>query len=150
MWLNTQDAAKAGLTDGERTRLRNGAGAVKLIARIDESVLPGAAISYKCRCPSVEGSGVNVNFVHRAVKADMSKSTSVHTTQVIVEPIWLQTDKLRSGMGDISRGFPIWRGIAPTPLADGLFQNKPAHVTLLAPFTQEFVESYASAAKVSL
>mgnify|MGYP003635321336 CR=1 FL=1 len=34
-----------------------------------------------------EDGGANVNFVHTARKADMGESTSVHGTEVIVEPV---------------------------------------------------------------
>ena len=85
--LNRADAAAAGIHDGARVRLSNETGALELVAKIDEHVLPGTAVSYKGRWPSLEGGGTNVNFVHTARKADMGESTSVHATEVVVEPV---------------------------------------------------------------
>ncbi|MGR9092867.1 MAG: molybdopterin-containing oxidoreductase family protein, partial [Gammaproteobacteria bacterium] len=85
--LNGADAAAAGIRDGARVRLHNETGAIVLIAKIDEHVLPGTAVSYKGRWPSLEDGGTNVNFVHTARKADMGESTSVHATEVVVEPV---------------------------------------------------------------
>jgi anaerobic selenocysteine-containing dehydrogenase len=85
--LNDTDAARLGVQGGARVRLRNDTGAIELVARIDESVLPGTAVSYKGRWPSLEENAVNVNFVHTPVKADMGESTSVHATEVIVEVV---------------------------------------------------------------
>ena len=87
VWLNRADAAAAGISDGVRVRLRNETGALELVAKIDDYVLPGTAVSYKGRWPSLEDGGGNVNFVHTARKADMGESTSVHGTEVIVEPV---------------------------------------------------------------
>lgn len=84
--LNGADAAAAGIGDGTRVRLHNETGALELIAKIDDHVLPGTAVSYKGRWPSLEDGGANVNFVHTARKADMGESTSVHGTEVVVEP----------------------------------------------------------------
>tara|TARA_R110002096_G_scaffold5159_6_gene24114 strand:+ start:2133 stop:4157 length:2025 start_codon:yes stop_codon:yes gene_type:complete len=85
--LNGADAAAAGIHDGARVRLRNATGALELVAKIDDQVLPGTAVSYKGRWPNREDGGANVNFVHTARKADMGESTSVHGTEVIVEPV---------------------------------------------------------------
>ncbi len=85
--LNTSDAARLGIDDGDTVRLRNETGAIELVARIDDGVLAGTAVSYKGRWPSLESSHTNVNFVHTALKTDMGESTSVHATQVIVEAV---------------------------------------------------------------
>jgi len=85
--LNDADAARIGVQDGEKVRLRNDTGAIELVARVDKTVLPGIAVSYKGRWPSMEENAVNVNFVHTPVKTDMGESTSVHGTEVIAEPV---------------------------------------------------------------
>ena len=85
--INGADAAQIGVTDGSQIRLRNETGAIELLARIDDDVLPGTAVSYKGRWPSLEGNAVNVNFVHTPVKTDMGESSSVHATAVIAEAI---------------------------------------------------------------
>ena len=85
--LNDTDAARIGVQDGARVRLHNETGAIELVARIDETVLAGTAISYKGRWPSLEENTVNVNFVHTPVKTDMGESSSVHATEVIAEAL---------------------------------------------------------------
>ncbi len=85
--LNGTDAARIGVSDGAQLRLRNESGAIELVARIDNDVLPGTAVSYKGRWPSLEGNAMNVNVVHTPVKTDMGESSSVHATEVIAEPV---------------------------------------------------------------
>lgn len=87
VWLNRADAAAAGIGDGARVRLGNESGAIELLATLDDHVLPGTAVAYKGRWPSLEDGGANVNFVHRARKADMGESTSVHGTEVTLEAL---------------------------------------------------------------
>jgi anaerobic selenocysteine-containing dehydrogenase len=85
--MNTEDAARIGVAEGGRVRLRNETGAVELVTHIDDQVLAGTAISYKGRWPSLEDDNANINFVHTPVKTDMGESTSVHATEVTVEVI---------------------------------------------------------------
>lgn len=85
--IHGTDAARIGVADGAQLRLRNETGAIELLARIDDEVLPGTAVSYKGRWPSLEGNAVNVNIVHTPVKTDMGESSSVHATEVIAEAI---------------------------------------------------------------
>lgn len=87
VWLNRADALAAGISDGARVRLHNETGTLELTATLDDHVLPGTAVSYKGRWPSLEGGGANVNFVHTARKADMGESTSVHGTEVMLEAV---------------------------------------------------------------
>ena len=72
------------MREGEAIAIFNDTGRVALTARLDDAVLPGTAVSYKGRWPSLEGDGANVNFVHPARAADMGASTSVHSTLVRV------------------------------------------------------------------
>ncbi|MDA0822857.1 MAG: molybdopterin-dependent oxidoreductase [Proteobacteria bacterium] len=85
--VSPNDARTANVKDGDKVRLRNDTGAIELIARIDPSLLDGTALSYKGRWPSLESNACNLNFVHTARKADMGDSTSVHATEVILEPV---------------------------------------------------------------
>jgi len=85
--LNPLDASAAGISDGARVRLGNETGNIELVARVDETVLQGTAVSYKGRWPNLEDNGANVNFVHTPRKADMGGSTSVHATEVTAEPV---------------------------------------------------------------
>jgi anaerobic selenocysteine-containing dehydrogenase len=87
VWLNNIDAARIGVAEGDRVRLRNATGAIELVAHIDDSLLVGTAVAYKGRWPSLETDKTNVNFVHTPRKTDMGESTSVHATEVIIEAI---------------------------------------------------------------
>ena len=85
--LHPQDAAGVGVEDGQRVRLSNATGSVELLAQYDGSLLPGTALSYKGRWPSLEGGGGTVNYVHTPQKTDMGESTSVHGTRVRIESV---------------------------------------------------------------
>ncbi len=85
--INGKDASRIGVKDGDQVRLRNNTGAIELVTRIDNDILPGIAVSYKGRWPSLEGTAVNVNVVHTPVKTDMGESSSVHATEVIAEAV---------------------------------------------------------------
>ena len=87
IWLSSEDAIKAGVSKGQRVRLFNDTGSIELLADIDETLLTGTALSYKGRWPSLEESGHNINVVHTPIKADMGESTTVHGTEVTIEPI---------------------------------------------------------------
>ena len=84
--LNPGDAARLGLSDGDNVVVSNDEGQVSLIARVDDAVLAGTAVSYKGRWPSRETTDQNVNFLHQGQMADMGESTSVHSTVVSVNP----------------------------------------------------------------
>ena len=75
---------RIGVREGATVTVGNDTGELRLVARLDESVLPGTVLSYKGRWPSLEGSHMNVNFIHPARAADMGASTSVHSTLVRV------------------------------------------------------------------
>ena len=82
--LHPADAKRLGIDEGVPVKVSNETGAIELIARIDDGILPGMVVSYKGRWPRLEGSRTNVNFVHKARMADMGGSTSVHSTEVNV------------------------------------------------------------------
>jgi anaerobic selenocysteine-containing dehydrogenase len=85
--LNPSDAAHFGVQEGVAVMIANDSGELALTARLDEDVLPGTAISYKGRWPSLQSDNSNVNFVHSANIADMGESTAVHSTLVTVRPV---------------------------------------------------------------
>ena len=85
--LHPDDAARLGISAGERVRLRNGSGAIELRASIEPLAAPGVLLSYKGRWPKLEATRSNVNVVHDGQKTDMGASTSVHSTQVMLERI---------------------------------------------------------------
>lgn len=80
--LNPSDAVRLGIREGNAVAAHNETGRIVLTARLDDAVLPGTAVSYKGRWPSLEANGENVNFVHTPRAADMGDSTSVHSTVV--------------------------------------------------------------------
>jgi anaerobic selenocysteine-containing dehydrogenase len=85
--LCAQDAALIGVADGAPVIVSTDIGSIKLLARIDEMVLPGTVLSYKGRWPSLEPGGENLNFIHAGRKCDMAESTSVHGMLVSVVPL---------------------------------------------------------------
>lgn len=85
--LNAGDAGRIGVADGARVRLSNETGSIELVVTIDDTILPGTAVSHKGRWPSLEDDRSNVNFVHTPVKADMGDSTSVHGVEVTAEAL---------------------------------------------------------------
>ncbi len=84
--LHPSDAARIGVGEGAMLTIANDIGSLELVARLDDGVLPGTVLSYKGRWPSLEGTHMNVNFIHQPQSADMGGSTSVHSTQVSVTP----------------------------------------------------------------
>lgn len=84
--LNPSDAVRIGVCEGAMVMVGNDTGSLRLVARLDEDVLPGTVLSYKGRWPALEGTRMNINFIHAARAADMGASTSVHSTLVRVEP----------------------------------------------------------------
>ena len=84
--LHPDDANQLGVSDGDRVRLHNDTGEVELLAFIDELTPPGVALSYKGRWPKLENDN-HMNAIHKAMKADMGESTSVHSTEIHVSII---------------------------------------------------------------
>ncbi|NKC01212.1 MAG: molybdopterin-dependent oxidoreductase [Pseudomonadales bacterium] len=87
VWLSSIEAARCGVIEGQRVNVRNETGTIELTVGIDDTLPDATALSYKGRWPSIEETGVNVNFLHTPNKTDMGESTSVHGTEVYIEPI---------------------------------------------------------------
>ena len=88
--MNAADADRLGVVQGQKVELSTAHGALELVARIDDNVLPGTALSYKGRWPSLEPGGVNLNFLYAGLKADMGESSAVHGLMVEVRPLPVQ------------------------------------------------------------
>jgi len=85
--INPNDAEQLSLEDGAPVEISNELGSIRLIASIDGGVLPHTVVAYKGRWPRLEETQKNINFVHKAQMADMGNSSSVHSTQVKVQPV---------------------------------------------------------------
>jgi anaerobic selenocysteine-containing dehydrogenase len=85
--LHPDDAARRGLAEGDRVRLRNATGSLELVLAVSEVVPPGVAYSPKGRWPKRERQGANVNVLNDGRKADFGGSTAVHGVEVVAERI---------------------------------------------------------------
>jgi anaerobic selenocysteine-containing dehydrogenase len=85
--LHPEDAARRGLAEGDRVRLRNATGALELTVAVSDIVPPGVAYSPKGRWPKREQQGANVNVLNDGRKADFGGSTAVHGVEVVAERV---------------------------------------------------------------
>jgi anaerobic selenocysteine-containing dehydrogenase len=84
--LHPSEAAGRGLRKGDEVVLRNATGELRLIVDITDSVPQGVAYAPKCRWPSHESAGANVNTLNPGAKTDMGESSAVHGVLVEVVP----------------------------------------------------------------
>ena len=77
--LHPDEARARGVADGDRVELRNGTGALALVARTSPDVGRGVVVVPKGRWPKRTGSGANVNVLNPGDKADMGESSAVHS-----------------------------------------------------------------------
>jgi anaerobic selenocysteine-containing dehydrogenase len=84
--LHPDDAERFGIGDGQVVRVGNRGGELMLTARIADDVLPGTAVSYKGRWPSLEAEGHNLNLLYDGAKSDIGESSTVHSIEVTVAP----------------------------------------------------------------
>jgi anaerobic selenocysteine-containing dehydrogenase len=84
--LHPREAAGRGLRNGDAVTLRNATGALRLVVEISDAVPPGVAYSPKCRWPSHEAAGANVNALNPGAKTDMGESSAVHGVLVELVP----------------------------------------------------------------
>lgn len=82
VWLNPQEAAVRGLTDGTPVIVSNDEGWLPLSVVCSERVPHGVALVYKGRWPKLDPSGANVNILNPGLKTDMGESSSVHSIEV--------------------------------------------------------------------
>ena len=85
--LNPDDAGRLGIAAGQRVSVSNGQGALTLTAVVSDVVLPGTAMAYKGRWPSLEPDGNNLNLLYDGAPNDMGESTAVHGVEVRVAPV---------------------------------------------------------------
>ncbi len=85
--INPSDAARLRISNGSPLELYNEAGSIELEVFVDDAILPKTLLSYKGRWPSIEKTKKNINFVHKAQKADMAESSSVHSTLVKIRVV---------------------------------------------------------------
>ena len=84
--LHPREAAGRGLRNGDPVTLRNATGALRLVVEISDAVPPGVAYAPKCRWPSHESAGANVNALNPGDKTDMGESSAVHGVLVELVP----------------------------------------------------------------
>ncbi len=84
--LHPREAAGRGLRKGDPVTLRNATGALRLQVEISDAVPPGVAYAPKCRWPSHEPAGANVNTLNPGAKTDMGESSAVHGVLVELVP----------------------------------------------------------------
>lgn len=82
-WLDVHpdDAAREGLVDGGGVRVWNERGAVELVVRIGDRVLPGVVASRMVRW------GANANATTSDELADMGGNSTFHTNYVALQPL---------------------------------------------------------------
>lgn len=82
-WLlvHPADAAELGIAEGDRVRAWNGRGAVELVAKPSERVLPGMLATYMVRW------GANANATTSDEPADMGGNSTFHTNWVSLERV---------------------------------------------------------------
>lgn len=85
--VNPEDAGRFGITDGAAVRVESDAAAVSLVARFDETVPAGTALSYKGRWPSLDPGGESVNALYDGTPNDLGASSGVHGTEVRLTPL---------------------------------------------------------------
>jgi anaerobic selenocysteine-containing dehydrogenase len=84
--LHPSEAASRGLRTGDPVTLRNATGALQLAVELSDAVPPGVAYAPKCRWPSHEPAGANVNALNPGAKTDMGESSAVHGVLVELVP----------------------------------------------------------------
>ena len=84
--LHPREAAGRGLRNGDVVTLRNATGSLRLAVELSDAVPPGVAYAPKCRWPSHEPAGANVNALNPGDKTDMGESSAVHGVVVELLP----------------------------------------------------------------
>jgi anaerobic selenocysteine-containing dehydrogenase len=84
--LHPSEAAARGLRTGDDVTLRNATGSLQMAVEISDAVPPGVAYAPKCRWPSHETAGANVNALNPGTKTDMGESSAVHGVLVELVP----------------------------------------------------------------
>ena len=84
--VHPREAAGRGLRRGDEVVLRNATGELRLTLELTDAVPQGVAYAPKCRWPSHEVAGANVNALNPGAKTDMGESSAVHGVLVELVP----------------------------------------------------------------
>ena len=85
LYLNSVDAAKRGVRDGDRVRVFNGRGSVLLRASVDGVVGPGVVRAPAVRWAKLSESGRSINALTSDRLTDMSGGATFYSCLVQVE-----------------------------------------------------------------
>jgi anaerobic selenocysteine-containing dehydrogenase len=80
--LNTADAARLGLQDGDTVVATNETGRLELRLGIADIVPAGVALSHKSRWPKLSKQRANINALNPGRKTDMAESSAVHSVEI--------------------------------------------------------------------
>jgi anaerobic selenocysteine-containing dehydrogenase len=80
--LNTADAARLGLRDGDTVIAANETGRLELRLGVADIVPAGVALSHKSRWPKLSKQHANINALNPGRKTDMAESSAVHSVEV--------------------------------------------------------------------
>jgi molybdopterin guanine dinucleotide-containing S/N-oxide reductase-like protein len=85
--LHPEDARARGIEDGQRVRVHNSRGEVRLIARVTDAIRPGVGFSPKgyWACRAIDGK--NVNWTTSDALADLAGQSTFHSNRVWVEAL---------------------------------------------------------------
>ena len=80
--LNTADAARLGLQDGDTVIASNETGRLELRLGVADVVPAGVALSHKSRWPKLSKQHANINALNPGRKTDMAESSAVHSVEI--------------------------------------------------------------------
>jgi len=80
--LNTADATRLGVRDGDTVIAANQTGRLELRVGVADVVPAGVALSHKSRWPKLSNQHANINALNPGRKADMAESSAVHGVEV--------------------------------------------------------------------
>ncbi len=82
--INSSDAKRRNIADGDRVRVFNGRGEIHLVARVDGRVQPGV-VSARLNWAKLSESGRNINVLTSEKLSDMGNSATFYSVLVEVE-----------------------------------------------------------------
>lgn len=83
--LNSDEAARRGVGDGQLVALFNDTGRLTLTVEVSDNVPRGVALVYKGRWPKFDPNNANVNVLNSGEKSDIGESTCVHGVEAQLE-----------------------------------------------------------------
>jgi anaerobic selenocysteine-containing dehydrogenase len=103
--LHPEDAAGAGIEDGDMVIVENRRGSCRLRAVVTTNVLPGVAIAPKGSWQRLSPDGRNINWTTSDALADLAGQSTFHSNLVSVRPAGTQPasqDKTSMGLSSAS------------------------------------------------